>query len=153
MDAKTSPRKTVSPAGLALIRRFESFSPVVYLCPSSKRTIGYGHVIRDPNLLYSRITREQGEALLIDDLAPIEIYLNAVFPGLTQNQFDALASFIFNIGLGAFEKSTMFARLKAGDMSGAASQFPRWVFGGGRILSGLEKRRAAERELFLREDA
>lgn len=64
---------------------------------------------------------------MVDDLAPVEIYPDAVLPGLNQNQFDALASFCFNVGLGAFEKSTMFARLKAGDFRGAASQFPRWV--------------------------
>ena len=86
---------------------------------------------------------------LAEDLAPIEIYLSAVFPSLNQNQFDALASFCFNVGLGAFEKSTLFARLKAGDLPGAASQFARWVHGGGKVLPGLVTRRAAERDLFL----
>lgn len=142
-------RKRTSPAGLALIRRFESFSPTVYLCPAGKRTVGYGHVIRDPNLLYSRLTREQAEALLVEDLAPVEIYLSAVLPGLTQAQFDALASFCFNVGLHAFETSTLFARLKAGDVAGAASQFPRWVHAKGKVLPGLVRRRAAERDLFL----
>lgn len=142
-------RKHTSSAGLGLIRRFESFSPTVYLCPAGKRTIGYGHVIRDSNLLYSRLSREQAEALLIEDLAPVEIYLSAVFPNLNQNQFDALASFCFNVGLGAFEKSTLFSRLKAGDLVGAASQLPRWVHANGQALPGLVKRRAAERELFL----
>ena len=142
-------RKHTSPAGLALIRRFESFFPTVYRCPAGKPTLGYGHVLRDPGLLYARISREQAEELLVEDLAPIEIYLSAVFPALNQNQFDALASFCFNVGLGAFEKSTLFSRLKAGDLVGAASQFPRWVHANGQILPGLVKRRAAERELFL----
>lgn len=142
-------RKTTAPAGLALIRSAESFSPTVYICPAGKQTIGYGHVIRDNNLLYARLSREQAEALLVEDLAPVEIYLGAVLPDLTQNQFDALASFCFNVGLGAFEKSTLFSRLKAGDMVGAAGQFDLWVHGGGRVLPGLVKRRAAERDLFL----
>lgn len=146
-------RKHTSKIGLALIRSFESFSPTVYICPAGKRTIGYGHVIRDPNLLYSRLSQEQAEALLIEDLSPVEIYLNAVLPGLSQNQFDALASFCFNVGIGAFEKSTMFARLKAGDLSGAASQFGRWIHGGGRELPGLVRRRAAERDMFFTEDS
>ncbi len=146
-------RKHTSSIGLGLIRRFESFSPTVYLCPAGKRTLGYGHVIRDPNLLYSRISREQAEALLVEDLAPIEIYLAAVLPGLNQNQFDALASFCFNVGLGAFEKSTLFARLKAGDFAGAASQFPRWSHANGKVLLGLVRRREAERALFVTPEA
>lgn len=144
--------KTVSPTGLALIRSCESFSPKVYLCPAGKPTIGYGHVVRgDVDRFPQPISRDQAEALLVEDLAPVEIYLGAVFPSLNQGEFDALASFCFNVGLGAFEKSTMFARLKAGDKAGAASQFERWVHGGGRVLPGLIKRRAAERDLFLSE--
>ena len=91
--------------------------------------------------------------MLVEDLAPVEIYLGAIFPDLNQNQFDALASFCFNVGLGAFEKSTMFSRLKAGDLHGAATQFARWVNAGGKPLPGLVKRRAAERDLFLKPEA
>lgn len=144
-----SPRPTTSPAGLALIRAAEAFSPVVYLCPAGKRTIGYGHVLRGDESFPRKITREQAEALLIDDLAPVEIYLHAVFPDLPQARFNALVSLCFNIGLGAFEKSTLFARLKAGDIPGAAGQFGRWIYADGKILPGLVKRRAAERALFL----
>lgn len=143
----TPSRKTVSPAGLALIRAHEGFSPAAYRCPAGKRTIGYGHVLR-PGETLSQITSEQGEALLRADVAPIEIYLNGVFPGLTQNQFDALVSFCFNVGLGAFERSTLFSLLKDGDLSGAARQFGRWTHANGKALPGLVKRRAAERQLF-----
>ncbi len=146
MDTK---RRTTSPAGLALIRSAESFAKALYLCPAGKKTIGYGHVVRPGENFPALISREQAERLMVDDLAPVEIYLDAVLPGLNQNQFDALASFCFNVGLGAFEKSTMFARLKAGDFQGAASQFPRWVHGGGKVLPGLVKRRATEQTLFL----
>ena len=143
-------KKHTSAAGLALIRSCESFSPKIYLCPAGKPTIGYGHVVRGGVDRFPQpISREQAEALLVEDLAPVEIYLRAVFPDLRQGEFDALASFCFNVGLGAFEKSTMFTCLKAGDKSGAASQFARWVHGGGKVLPGLVKRRAAERDLFL----
>ena len=146
----TQTRKTTSPRGLRLVKSSETFSPVIYICPAGKPTIGYGHVVRGGVDRFSiPLSREQADALLAEDLAPIEIYLSAVFPSLNQNQFDALASFCFNVGLGAFEKSTLFARLKAGDLPGAASQFARWVHGGGKVLPGLVKRRAAERDLFL----
>ncbi len=142
-------KKSVSPTGILLIQAFESFSATRYLCPARKTTIGYGHVVRVGEQIPARISPAQAEALLIDDLAPIEIYLNAVLPTLTQNQFDALASFCFNVGLGAFEKSTLFVRLKAGDPAGAASQFARWIYADGKTLPGLVKRRAAERALFM----
>lgn len=145
----TPSRKQVSSTGLALIRAFESFSAVVYLCPAGKRTIGYGHVLRPGDTFLASIDREQAKALLARDLEPVAIYLNAVFPALTQNEFDALASFCFNVGLGAFEKSTLFARLKAGDQAGAAGQFGRWIHAAGKELPGLVRRRAAERDLFL----
>lgn len=147
------PRRSVSPAGLHLIRSFESFSPVPYICPAGKRTIGYGHVLRQEEFFPRPISAPFADALLHEDLAPVEIYLNATLPDLTQNEFDALASFCFNVGLGAFEKSTLFARLKAGDKTGAAGEFGRWVHGGGRVLPGLVKRRAMERALFLGEVA
>ncbi|MFA7238730.1 MAG: lysozyme [Sulfuricellaceae bacterium] len=142
-------RKLTSPNGINLIKSSESFSAVVYLCPAGKPTIGWGHVIRPADKLAPPISQQQGETLMRTDLRPVEIYLDAIFPGLAQNEFDALASFIFNIGLGAFEKSTMFRLLKAGDKAAAADQFPRWNKAAGKILPGLVKRRAAERTLFL----
>ena len=68
---------------------------------------------------------------------------------LTDNQFDALCSFVFNLGSGAFQSSTLRRRLNRGDYEGAANEFPRWVFAGGRKLKGLIKRRSDERLLFL----
>lgn len=142
-------RKHVSPAGLALIKGFESFSARQYICPAGRPTIGYGHVVRASDNFPRTISPAQAEALLQADLAPIEIYLNAIFPGLTQSQFDALASFCFNVGLGAFEGSRLFKCLKARDFAGAAAQFPRWVHSGGNVLLGLVRRREAEHSLFL----
>ena len=144
-------RRFTSPAGRALIRAAEGFAPGLYLCPAGKKTIGYGHVVRADEHFPGLISRERAEALLVADLAPVETYLSAALPNLSQNQFDALASFCFNCGLAAFEKSTLFSRLKAGDMAGAAGQFERWVHGNGKVLPGLVKRRAREKALFLTE--
>lgn len=69
---------------------------------------------------------------------------------INQNQFDALVSLTYNIGEQAFKDSTLLAKLNKGDIKGAAEQFPRWNKGGGQVLKGLVRRRADERELFLK---
>lgn len=140
--------RPIGPRGLALIRRFESFQPEVYLCPASKLTIGYGHRLQ-PGEFYGRpITLTEAEQLLRDDLAATCALLARRWPGLTERQFDACASLAYNIGLSAFANSTLARRLSAGDMAGAAEQFNRWVYASGKILPGLVTRRAAERALF-----
>ena len=70
---------------------------------------------------------------------------------LSQSQFDALVSLVFNIGGGAFRKSTLLQKLNAGDYAGASNEFMRWIKAKGRVLGGLVTRRAAERALFLSE--
>lgn len=145
-------RRTATPACLDLIRRFESFSPTVYRCPAGKLSIGYGHVVLKTDRLIPPITQAQAEALLADDLAPVEIYLTAVVPGVPQCQFDALASFAYNAGIGALDGSTLLKRVKAGDVPGAAAQFGKWIHahvnGAEKVLPGLVTRRAAEAALF-----
>jgi lysozyme len=134
--------------GLELIKRFEGCRTEAYLCPANVWTIGYGHTkTAKPGL---RITLSQAEALLKQDLIGFEKYVNnAVKVPLNQNQYDALVSFTFNVGTGAFFKSSLLRKLNIGDYSGAANEFPRWVYGGGKKLLGLERRRRAERDLFL----
>ncbi len=146
-------RRQASVACFNLIRESEGYSSVVYLCPAGDPSIGYGHKIRPTDKLDPPISQARALSLLIADLAPIEIYLTGVLPGIPQCQFDALASFIFNVGLGNFEDSTLLKKLKAGDIAGAADEFPRWVHaevdGVRTVLPGLVSRRAAERALFL----
>ena len=94
-------------------------------------------------------TDDQIDAALRADLATAEDCIGAhVDADLTQQQFDALASFIFNIGCHAFKGSTMCSLINSGNMDAAAQQFGRWDKAGGKVIDGLAKRREAERELF-----
>ncbi|QHM71296.1 lysozyme [Mixta intestinalis] len=134
--------------GIALIKQFESCELMAYRCPAGILTIGYGHTydVRAGDTC----TPRQAELWLTEDcqVAELTIESNVTVP-LNQNQFDALVSFVFNLGAGNFVKSTLLKKLNAGDYTGAAAEFDRWVNAGGRKLPGLVKRRAAEKALFL----
>ena len=96
------------------------------------------------------ITEEEGLELLMLDIAKFERGVNRLIDvPLNQNQFDALTSFAFNLGNGSLQASTLRKKVNREDYEGAADEFPRWVFAGGRKLNGLVKRRYAERALFL----
>lgn len=146
-------RRTASPACHELIKRFEGFSATPYRCPAGKLTIGFGHVIKMTDRIVPPINQVRAIELLVDDLAPVEIYLTGVLPDIPQHQFDALASFAYNAGIGALDKSTLLKRVKAGDVAGAGAEFGKWtkarVNGVLTDLPGLVKRRAAEAALFL----
>ncbi|MBP8282382.1 MAG: lysozyme [Chromatiaceae bacterium] len=143
---------TTSPAGIALIQAHEGLRLTAYRDPVGIWTIGYGstsHV--HPGM---QITRDQATLRLYHDVDDAEATVNRrVTVPLTQSQFDALVSLVFNIGGGAFRKSTLLQKLNAGDYAGAAGEFGRWVKAKGRVLPGLVTRRAAERALFLSESA
>ena len=96
------------------------------------------------------ISHQDAEKLLKEDLAYFELAVySAVKVPLTQNQFDALVSLTFNIGVGAFNKSTLLRWLNRKHYISAAEQFLRWTRGGGKVLPGLVKRRKEEYELFM----
>ena len=138
----------VSETGIQLIKKFEGCVLKAYKCPAGIWTIGYGHTsgVKEGQA----ITREQAEELLIQDLRPFEIGVNnLVNVPLNQNQFDALVSFCYNLGTGNLKNSTLLKLLNKGDYNGAAEQFDRWVYAGGKKLNGLVKRRAEEKKLFL----
>ena len=137
----------VSDKGLELLKRFEGLRLEAYLCPAGKWTIGYGHTGPDVRA-GSTIDDAAALDLLRSDVARFERGVSAMAGECTQSQFDALVSFAFNIGLGALMSSTLLKKHKAGDPNGAAAQFGRWVYGGGRELKGLLRRRAAEAELY-----
>lgn len=137
-----------SQAGIDLIKEWEGYAPVAYTCPGGKLTIGYGHVIKKGEL-FTAITMDEAEELLKADLKDAEGAIkDFVHVPLEQHQFDALASFIFNVGGSAFHRSTLLKKLNAGDYDGASWQFGRWVYASGRKLKGLENRRKAERRMF-----
>jgi lysozyme len=98
-------------------------------------------------------TQAQADSRLNADLARAGLVVNSlVHIYLTQSQLDALADFVYNVGAGNFRSSTLLRKLNAGDTNGAAAEFDRWVYANGKQLSGLVKRRAAEKALFLKPD-
>ena len=137
-----------SQKGINLIKHFEGLELESYLCPANVWTVGYGHTkTAKPGM---KITTATAETLLVNDLTPFEEHVKKVVKVvITQNQFDALVSFVFNLGQGAFSRSTLLKLLNKGDYSGAADQFLRWNKAGGKVLAGLTRRREAERMLFL----
>ena len=142
---------TIGEQGLALVKKFEGFYPTRYICPGRKPTIGYGHVI-EVGEEFGSLTEAGASALLEKDLRIAALAVEKkVSVHLCQHMADALISFVFNIGAGAFGKSTLLRLLNAGDYAGAAGQFGRWINAGGKPLAGLVRRREAERKLFLGE--
>lgn len=141
-----------SAACLDLIRQSEGCRLKAYLCPAGVLTIGYGHTGPDvkPGQV---ITYTQAEALLESDAMVAAEAVERLAPKCTQGQFDALTDFVFNFGAKKFAGSTLLHMHKAGNYTGAAAQFARWVNAGGKILPGLVKRRAAEAHLYLSDEA
>lgn len=144
---------TTSPAGRAFIESWETFRPTAYKpTPKDVPTIAYGHT-HDVKM-GDTCTLAQADALLGEDLFVCEhVVDNAVTAPLDQNQYDALISFVFNVGAGAFSRSTLRKLLNEDDFEGAAEQFLVWDHQAGIVLPGLLRRRQAERDLFLKEIA
>jgi lysozyme len=143
---------------LDLIKTWEGLFLDAYIDPVGVPTIGYG-TIRYPNgqivKLGDKITKQQAEAFLQDECNEFsESLASLINVPIDQNQFDALVSFCYNLGVGAFEGSTLRKELNAGNISNAANEFDRWVFGmiGGvkTQLPGLVNRRKDEKALFLK---
>lgn len=143
----------ISDAGIGLIKRFEGLMLEAYQDIAGIWTIGYGHTGPDvqPGM---KISEREAEELLKRDLKPREDAVGRlVRVPLNQNEFDALVSFVYNVGINAFDKSTARRRLNAGDRGGAAEALTWWnkatVGGVLQVINGLTRRRAAERALFL----
>jgi len=138
-----------SDKAINLITEFEGFSSTPYMDENDGMTIGYGHLIKKGES-FTAITRMQGRAILKQDVAIAENAIAELVTGpLTQGMYDALVSFVFNIGRGQFKHSTMRERLNAGDRLSAFQEFDRWIIDDGKKLLGLARRRAGEGVVFL----
>ena len=138
-------------AGVAIIKRYETFQAKAYLCPAGVPTIGYGHTGSDVRLGQT-ITEHQADVILALDLERFERGVTELVAGVavTENQFSALVSLAFNIGLAALKGSTLLRKLRTGaSAQDVAAEFDKWVHAKGVKLEGLVKRRAAEAALFL----
>ena len=153
-----------SEKGIQLIKHFEGCHFKPYLCPALLWTVGYGHVLypeqnrlplaqrKSYNLKIEHFRNwEQSEvdALLKQDLQRFELgVMRYITVPLKQNEFDALVSFSFNLGLGTLQRSSIRSKLNRGDKEGAIETLLKYCRAGGKILRGLERRRAAEADLF-----
>lgn len=139
----------LSPRGLALIQEFEGCRLDAYRDQRGVLTIGTGHTGADvtEGLQWSQA---QADATLLRDTSfAANAIIRLVDVALNQNEFDALCSLAFNIGVGAFRSSTLLRKLNSGDHPGAAMQFAVWDRVNGEPNAGLARRRAAEQALFL----
>lgn len=145
--------------GLRFIAGFEGFVDHLYSDPAGHCTVGYGHLVhlgacdgRGEELDYlNGISLVRGRILLRQDVERFEECINRlVLRTLNQNRFDALVSFAFNVGCGAFEESTLLRKLNNGEYHRVCDELRRWTHGGGSVLPGLVRRREAECNLFNR---
>ena len=157
---------SISEAGIQLIKSFEGCHNQPYRCPAVLWTIGYGRVLypdqarlktdqRANYPLRSEHNRlwnaDEIDSLLEADLLRFSAGVLRLCPAAADNQchMDAMVSFAFNVGLGNLQSSTLRMKYNRGDYDGAADEFLKWNKAGGKVLRGLERRREAERALFL----
>ena len=145
----------ISKNGIKIIKELEGFKTNAYQCSSGVWTIGYGHTQNVQK--NDTCSLEEATEFLMQDIEIAQHAVNTLVKvELNQNQFDALVSFVYNIGVGSkvrkkgFAGSTMLAFLNAGHFPLAAGQFDRWVYSKSEISKGLVKRRKKEKELFLK---
>lgn len=140
-----------TPSGVDLIKTHEGLRLSAYRCPAGILTIGYGHTGGDVTPGMS-VTQMQAEILLVRDLARFETGVDRlVHVILTQNQFNALVSFAYNVGLGAFAGSTLLRKINANPVDPSIKdEFLRWNKAKGVILPGLTKRRMDEAILYFK---
>lgn len=131
---------------LNLVKQFEGFEAEAYKCPAGVWTIGYGHTlnVRPKDV----ITEAQASQLLKEELQSYAAKVAKIVPVTNQNQFDALVSFAYNLGVNALGTSTLIKKHLAADYKGAQAEFARWNKAAGKVLQGLVKRRAAEAALY-----
>jgi lysozyme len=139
----------ISPGGLSLIRSFESFSPTFYVCAGGYKSIAYGHVVKPGEVFNLPLSPENGEIILLKDVGVAERAISRlIHVPLSQNQWDSLTSWTFNLGSGSLERSTLRAVINRQEYDEAPDQIKKWIYAGGRKLRGLVIRREIEARLF-----
>jgi len=156
--------RQISSAGVELIKKLEGCSPYVYEDQGGYPTIGIGHLLTrtenvtgkicingEPVYYQHGLTEQQCIGLLKQDLAvPVDTVNEAVLVPLNQTQFDALVSFVFNIGCGNFKKSTLLRVLNSGRYEKVSEQMRLWAYVKENVSKGLQRRREAEIKLWNR---
>lgn len=141
----------ISPQGLELIKRFEGLHLKAYIDPVGIPTIGYGTIVANgrPVKMGMIINERQAEEFLYADIQRFEDAVNQYLNvPVSQEQFDALVSFVYNLGPGNFRSSTLLKLINQKRLVEAQPQFLRWNRAGGKVLKGLTRRRLAEAALF-----
>lgn len=143
----------VTSAGLELIKAFEGFRAAAYRCPAGVWTVGYGHtsLAGEPAVTPGmKVTRAEAAAILSRDVTAFTAGVERLVTiSLGANQFSALVSFAYNVGLGNFRDSSVLKSVNAGDFDAVPRRLALWNKAGGRVLAGLVHRRAAESALFM----
>jgi lysozyme len=148
----------LSPTGVELIKSFEGFSAKPYRCPAGVPTIGYGATyytkIKKVTMADAAITKGEATVLLTNMLGAYERAVDSYcIDTITQNQFDALVSFAYNLGTGALKSSTLLKKVNADPNDpDIRKEFMKWVNAGGVTLAGLVRRRHDEADLYFKKD-
>lgn len=146
----------LSPTGVELIKSFEGFSAKPYRCPAGVPTIGYGATyytsIKKVSMSDAPITKAEATVLLANMLGSYEKAVDSYcVDTITQNQFDALVSFAYNLGNGALKSSTLLKKVNTNPNDPSIrAEFMKWVNAGGVTLAGLIRRRDAEADLYFK---
>ncbi len=145
----------INQAGLRLIKKYEGFRSIAYRDAVGVWTIGYGHtsMAGSPHVSKGlKITRQQGEQMLATDIEKFSHQIRPLIKvKLTDNQFSALVSFAYNVGVGNFKRSSVLRAVNARRFDRVPSRLSLWVKAGGKTLKGLVRRRASEGNLFARQ--
>ena len=147
LQIKRSKQMNISQEGLSLIKKFEGCELEAYKCAAGVWTIGFGSIkgVKQGDT----ITQEEADNLLLHEMDEYEGYINdAVNVDLNQNQFDALVSWVFNLGPSNLSSSTLLTRINNKNWDDVPAQIKRWNKAGGKVLQGLIRRREAEALLF-----
>lgn len=148
---KNGDKMNISKEGLSLIKKFEGCELEAYLCPAGVWTIGYGHTkdVKEGD----KINKEEADYLLQEEMIEYESYINDfVEVPLNRNQFDALCSWVYNLGPTNLKNSTMLKVLNEEKYVDVPQEIKRWNKAGGEVLDGLIKRREAEAKMFVGEE-